>query len=354
VEPQSDPRRKNPRIKAPKNLLVGWKSPGYREVSHAETIALGGLFLHTSKPPAPGSVIELVFDLATGEIRARAVVRHATPGKGMGIQFVQMGAEERATLNRFLAKYTAPQSGINMKPKSDAADSERGQHPVQDAFESELAQMLALAKKGTFYQLLGVTPDSPLEHIKQSFYARARQFHPDHHMERKELLGSLKELMAAITQAYKTLKDAEQRADYDRKLATSGAFMLGRSKTESQETIEECLNMAKQCLRCGNFIGSIPYLRKCVDMAPHEAKFRASLARSLGTVPQYRSEAIDHFQKAIELDPWTDSPYLQCAELYEQMQQLDLAAKLYSRLLAINPVHAKARARQAELISLSS
>jgi tetratricopeptide (TPR) repeat protein len=173
-------------------------------------------------------------------------------------------------------------------------------------------------------------------------------------MERKELLGSLKELMAAITQAYKTLKDAEQRADYDRKLATSGAFILGRSKTESQETIEECLNMAKQCLRCGNFIGSIPYLRKCVDMAPHEAKFRASLARSLGTVPQYRSEAIDHFQKAIELDPWTDSPYLQCAELYEQMQQLDLAAKLYSRLLAINPVHAKARARQAELISLSS
>jgi tetratricopeptide (TPR) repeat protein len=162
VEPQSDPRRKNPRIKAPTNLLVGWKSPGYREVSHAETIALGGLFLHTSKPPAPGSVIELVFDLATGEI---------------------------------------PQ---------------------------------------------------------------------------------------------------------------------------------------------------------CVDMAPHEAKFRASLARSLGTVPQYRSEAIDHFQKAIELDPWTDSPYLQCAELYEQMQQLDLAAKLYSRLLAINPVHAKARARQAELISLSS
>jgi hypothetical protein len=168
VKPQSDPRRKNPRIKAPKNLLVGWKSPGYREVSHAETIALGGLFLHTSKPPAPGSMIELVFDLATGEIRARAVVRHATPGKGMGIQFVQMGADERARLNRFLAKYAAPKPGT-VKPKPDPAASESGQHTVQDTFESELAQMLALAKKGTFYQLLGVTPDSPLEQIKQSF-----------------------------------------------------------------------------------------------------------------------------------------------------------------------------------------
>jgi tetratricopeptide (TPR) repeat protein len=298
-------------------------------------------------------MIELVFDLATGEIRARAVVRHATPGKGMGIQFVQMGAEERARLNRFLAKYATPKSGT-MKAKPAPGASESGQRTVQNVFDSELAQMLALAKKGTFYQLLGVTPDSPLDQIKQSFYARARTFHPDHHMERKELLGSLKELMASITEAYKTLKDAGLRADYDRKLATSGAFILGRSKTESQETLEGCLNMAKQCLRAGNFVGSIPYLRKCVDMAPHEAKYHASLARSLGTVPQYRSEAVDHFQKAIELDPWNDIPYLECAELYEQMQQPDFAAQLYSRLLAVNPVHAKARGRQAELISLGS
>lgn len=83
-------------MKAPKKLLLAWKSAGHREVSRVETIALGGLFLYTPKPPATGSMLELFFDLATGEIRARAVVRHSIPGKGMGIQFVQMGAEERA------------------------------------------------------------------------------------------------------------------------------------------------------------------------------------------------------------------------------------------------------------------
>jgi tetratricopeptide (TPR) repeat protein len=86
-------------------------------------------------------------------------------------------------------------------------------------------------------------------------------------------------------------------------------------------------------------------------MAPNEAKFHATLARSLGTLPQYRNEAIDHFQKAIELDPWDATSYLQCAELYEEMQLPLFADNLYSKLLEINPVHAKARERHLRISS---
>lgn len=351
METKPDPRRKNPRIKAPKELLVGWKSPGHHAVSHAETIALGGLFLYTPRPPAVGSMVELVFDLATGEVRARAVVRHSTAGKGMGIQFVQMGSEERARLNRFLSKYANPKPAVELIEKPVPTTPPLRDETDQHRFESELAELLAVARKGTYYQLLGITPETPLNQIKQSFYGLARKFHPDHHMGQKELLGSLKELMGLLTEAYKTLKDEGLRIAYDKQFETSGAFNLHRGKTESQETIEECLGRAKQCLRAGNFVGSIPYLRKCVDMAPNEAKFHATLARSLGKLPQYRNEAINHFQKSIELDPWNDTPYLQFAELYEEMQLPSLADKLYSKLLEINPVHAKARERHIELSS---
>src|ERR1035441_5425776 len=113
METKPDPRRKNPRMKAPKELLVGWKSPGHHAVSHAKTIALGGLFLDTAKPPVTGSMIELLFDLPTGEIRARAVVRHSTPGKGMGVQLVQMGSEDRGRLIRFLSKYANTKPAVN-------------------------------------------------------------------------------------------------------------------------------------------------------------------------------------------------------------------------------------------------
>jgi tetratricopeptide (TPR) repeat protein len=170
-------------------------------------------------------------------------------------------------------------------------------------------------------------------------------------MGRKELLRSLKELMGVLAEAYKTLRDEELRAAYDKQLAASGAFNLHRGKTESQEIIEDCVSRAKKCIRMRNFVGSISYLQKCVDMAPNEAKFHAALARSLGTLPHYHNEAIDHFRKAIELDPWNETSYLQCAELYELMQLPLLADNLYSKLLKINPEHAKARERHLKISS---
>jgi Tfp pilus assembly protein PilF len=86
-------------------------------------------------------------------------------------------------------------------------------------------------------------------------------------------------------------------------------------------------------------------------MAPNEAQFHAALARSLGMLPQYRNKAVDHFRKAIELDPWNETSYLQCAELYEVMLLPSLADNLYSKLLKINPQHAKAHERHLKISS---
>jgi curved DNA-binding protein CbpA len=353
MEIKPDPRRKHPRLKAPQNLHVGWKSPGHHAVSRAETIALGGLFLYTPNPPAVGSMVQLIFDLPTGEVRARAVVRHSTLGKGMGVQFVQMASEDRGRLNRFLVKHV-PKSDPKAEPTlpSNPVVAPSPEQTAQNAFEAEVTKLLAVAKKGTHYQLLEVTPDTSASQIKQKFYALAQKFHPDHHMERKESLGLLKELMGAVTTAYKTLTDDEKRRLYDKQLESSGVFDLHRNKTEAQTIIEESMSRAKECLRAGNFAGSIVWLRKCVELAPNDAAHHAMLARSLGKVAQYRGEATVHFQKAIELDPWNTDPYLHLAELYEDMKLPLRAQAIYSKVLEINPVHSEARARHSKISPL--
>jgi hypothetical protein len=96
--------RKYPRRKAPKGLHVAWKSGGSSTVSRAATIGLGGLFLHTLDPPPSGTVMELLFDLPSGEVRAKASVRDSVPGKGMGVQFIQMQTTDRSRLDKFLAQ----------------------------------------------------------------------------------------------------------------------------------------------------------------------------------------------------------------------------------------------------------
>lgn len=96
--------RRYPRVGLPKGIVVAWQSGGMRIVSRVRTLGLGGLFILTSEPPPVGSIIKLFFELPSGEVRARATVRHSEPGSGMGVEFTGMGFEDRARLQQLLKR----------------------------------------------------------------------------------------------------------------------------------------------------------------------------------------------------------------------------------------------------------
>ncbi len=346
-------RRRYARVKAPKGLLVAWQGADKRIVSRVGTVGLGGLFVYTPNPPPVDTIINLFFDLHPGDVRARAVVRSSKPGEGMGVEFMQMRAEDRGRLNQFLNQHQQSLAGhpepglgpVDPVPEPSSATSAASEGGAFSLFQIEMIRLLHLAEKGTYYQLLGVLPDSPPEQIKRNFYQLARKFHPDRHADRPECAGSLMKLMEAATKAYKTLASEQQRASYDKQLAASGIFNLDHGKTELQETGEECAQRAIELLRAYNFAGSIFWLRKCVRIAPNVARYRAMLARSLAAVKQYRKEAVEQFQKAIELDPLSIPTYLKFGRLYEDMQLPWRSRPLYEKILEIDPTHAEARER---------
>ncbi len=177
----------------------------------------------------------------------------------------------------------------------------------------------------------------------------ARKFHPDNHARSDELVARLKDLMTVITEAYKTLANEGTRSAYDKALAKMGGLSIHRGKRGTEVSVEGWLMRANQCLRVKNFAGSIVWLRKCVEAAPEHALYQAMLARSLAALPQYHNQAIEHFQKAIELDPWKEPVYLQFAELLEKMGLGSRARGVYSKLLDVCPEHAKACQRLATL-----
>jgi hypothetical protein len=413
---KTNERRSHPRVYAPKGMIVAWRSGTQQGVSRMGTMGIGGIFLHTPDPPEKNATLELLFDIATGaEVRARAVVRNSLPGKGMGVKFVHMRAEDRSRLNQFVkaqiaagniqveppaengnsagsnkkppgATATAPGSagsGISAEQRAAiAADRARnaaatetlggsiagapagtpgesssasstgspggqsigqagagqgGQpgkppaNPDDSATEAELQRYLALAEKSTYYQLLGVGADADKSEIREGFYGLARKFHPDRHMDKHEWAAPLQQLMGAITEAYRVLSDEKKRGSYDRKQT------LSRSRTETEESIDECEKLAANCHRDDNFEGAIFWLRKCVNLAPDVAKYHASLAANLATATHHRHEAIQHFEKAIELDPWNPGPFLKFAELHEVTQLPWRAEPLYRKVLEIDP-----------------
>ena len=95
-------KRRYPRLSPPKVMLVAWQGGGQHMVSRVRTMGLGGLFISTPNPPPVGTVVKLIFEVPGGEVRARAIVRNAKPGRGMGVEFTGMGFQDRARMSHLL------------------------------------------------------------------------------------------------------------------------------------------------------------------------------------------------------------------------------------------------------------
>lgn len=96
--------RRYDRMALPKGMLVAWQASGKRGVSRVSCIGLGGLYVNTPDPPPVGAIVKLLFEVPNGEVRARAAVRNSEPGKGMGLEFVNLGHEDRGRLRQLMKR----------------------------------------------------------------------------------------------------------------------------------------------------------------------------------------------------------------------------------------------------------
>jgi PilZ domain-containing protein len=94
--------RRYPRVSSPSGTILAWQTANKRELSRVANLGLGGLYIRTSEPPPPGTFIQLLLDVPTGEVRARAIVQRSKPKEGMGVKFVAMHQEHRARFAQWL------------------------------------------------------------------------------------------------------------------------------------------------------------------------------------------------------------------------------------------------------------
>jgi tetratricopeptide (TPR) repeat protein len=230
-------------------------------------------------------------------------------------------------------------------PPEDWREPAKPKSSEGQAFEKEMKELIALAETGTYYQLLRTSADSPRTQVRQSYYGIMRKFHPDLHMDRAEWTQPLHRLTEAVTLAYKTLTDETARRKYDERLASSSTFTLRRQQSDLQKTAEECIQKARECLKAQNPGGTILWLRKATELEPKSDKYHALLARTLSRVAPLRREAIEHFEKALEIDPSNTTVRLQVATLYEEMKLPWRARLHYQKVLEIDADNPKAQKR---------
>src|SRR5467141_4283208 len=103
--PASSPsRRLTSRVATPGDVWVYWRCHGREDVSRVRDMSMRGLFIETPEPKAEGVLARLNFLVQEGQIRADAVVRHATPGVGLGLKFTALSEQDRPKLAALLTR----------------------------------------------------------------------------------------------------------------------------------------------------------------------------------------------------------------------------------------------------------
>ena len=95
------------RLACPKGMILAWQTAYQRVVSPVDNAGLGGLYILTPEPPAPGTFVQLLLDVPAGEVRATAVVQRSEPKEGMAVKFVGMQQEYRSRFFRWLKRLSS-------------------------------------------------------------------------------------------------------------------------------------------------------------------------------------------------------------------------------------------------------
>ena len=257
-------------------------------------------------------------------------------------------------LNRFLPRLssqTATQSG--RVPISEKVTDE-----LQKQIEMIDQTYVSLSQKD-YYTLLGVTTNADITQIKAAYYRLARKFHPDrfYGMDDSVLKEKIDIIFSTINVAYETLKNSRTRHIYDssslddRRIQPSS--MVNDSRRIPAENVakvaEDYFQRSQKSFNSRNVFEAVQFLRSATQIAPDVPKYWRHLGISLSKNDQWRKEAEDSFNRAIDLESRNPENYLYLAFLYRNSNLRLRARRCFTKVLELDPKNDVARDQIAQI-----
>ena len=201
-----------------------------------------------------------------------------------------------------------------------------------------LKQVLRLAaglESMTYYELLDVSTWAQAEEVKQAYFAKARNFHPD--LFDRQLPTNVKEKIQVvfdrINKAFRILYDTKARKQYNSTLDKSE----NEVRRGTLESAEQYFRKARTLYDQGQFKEAVTLFSHAVKLHPAKPSYVFSLARAQAEIPLYRKRAESGFLKAIQMEPWNPEIYLCLGQMYRGEGLTIKAEKLFRKALHIDP-----------------
>lgn len=223
-------------------------------------------------------------------------------------------------------------------PENTEKDAKSILEPVTVPQDSNLNKVLKLAAglgKMNYYQLLDISQTASAPEVKQAYFKRAKEFHPD--LFDRNLPLNVKEkiriVFDSINKAYRTLRDSRRKKLYDGGLENTEDDRRKRTLLSADQYFQKAEEMYRQ----GRFKDAVALSSHAVKLRPAKADYVFFLAKAQSKIPLYRKQAESGFLRAIELEPLNPEFYLLLGQMYWEEGLTIKAEKLFRKVLRIDP-----------------
>jgi len=201
-----------------------------------------------------------------------------------------------------------------------------------------------------YYGLLGLDRSASFGDIKDAYFTMAKKFHPDRVAQAPD--PDLKEkanfVFARINKAYEVLSNEEKKREYDGKGCKEVA---GHDKVTGNLTEKASIlaRKAKTLYAQKKYWEAATLAEEATRLDPKKGDYHLLLGLSQTGLPSLRRVAETNLQKAMEMEPWSPEPLIALGMLFMTENLHKRAEGFFRKALSIDPDHALARKKLAEL-----
>jgi CheY-like chemotaxis protein len=207
---------------------------------------------------------------------------------------------------------------------------------------SELAELAEGMRGLDAFGVLGVERGASDEEIRAAYAALAKRTHPDRFVTESQAVHRLaEEVFGQVSAAYEAIGDAASRVQYIR--AEADRQKLQQEIDEGQRAVRAELEYQKgeAALRARRPELALAHFQAAVDAYPDEGEYHACLGWALHLTapsnPTNLKRAFAHVQKGRKLAPDRAKPYLFLGRLHLVEDRQDVACKMFSRAIQLDP-----------------
>ena len=256
---------------------------------------------------------------------------------------VEVKAEPASKVEPVLRAEPPKKAAVRQEEKPKGAPAEAPERPPADiqAKIDEALELKSRIPELDYYQILGVSRQTPEAEIKKAYFQLARKFHPDLFGRgvTPEIKAQIEELFDYITKSYRVLTSKDEKPS----VATKSTAVIRDDDKDKSKNAEIRFRQGKTLMSQGRFEEAVMFLEQAVRFNDTKGDYYLLLAMAESKVIALGKKAERDFLRAIELEPWNAEGHVGLGLLYKREGLLLRAKKEFEKALEIEGGHKVAR-----------